>query len=143
MSAGRQRRRIIGVAIAALVVGAILGVVIGRATASGADDALSSSRARGRSIASALSTLPFEYEQARSGAAGEDPARIESAVQIVVDMVPPALDKAPWLGPGARQQVTDSVNAVTQAVHAKATVAAMSSAVDTAVATVTDVFNTG
>jgi hypothetical protein len=143
MSAHRQRRRMVGAAIAALLVGALLGVVIGRASAPGVDDAVSSSRSRGRSLASALSTLPFEYEQARAGAAGEDQARIESAVQIVIDMLPPALDKAPWLGPGARRQVTDAVDGVMQAVRSKVTGASMASAVETAVATVQDVFNTG
>ena len=141
MSASRQRRRTVGAAIAALLVGALLGVVIGRATAPGVDDAVSSSKARGRSIAAALGTLPFEYDQARAGAAGEDQARIESAAQIVIDMVPPALDKAPWLGPGAHQQVTDAVDAVKQAVRNKASVAALTSAVDDAVAIVRDVFN--
>jgi hypothetical protein len=143
MSAGRQRRRTIGVAIAALLIGALAGVVIGRSTASTVDDAVSSSRARGRSIASALSTLPFEYEQARAGTAGEDQERIESAVQIVLDMVPPALDKAPWLGPGAHQQVTDAVDAVKQAVQDQTSVGTMTSVVDKAVATVRDVFSTG
>lgn len=141
MSASRQRRRIVGAAIAALLVGVLLGVVIGRVTAPGVDDAVSSSKTRGRSIAAALGTLPFEYEQARAGAAGEDQAGIESATQIVVDMVPPALDKAPWLGPGARRQVTDAVDAVKQAVRDKASVAALTSAVDDAVAIVRDVFN--
>ena len=141
MSASRQRRRVIGVAIAALIVGVVVGALFGRATASGVDDALSSSRTKGRSIASALGTLPFEYEQARAEAAGEDQERIESAVQIVVDMVPPALDKASWLGPGARRQVTDAVDAVRQAVRNKASVTAVTTAVDSAVATVQDVFN--
>jgi hypothetical protein len=133
----------VGAAIAALLVGVLLGIVLGRTTAPGVDDAVGSSKSRGSSIASALSTLPLEYEQARAGAGGEDQARIESAVQIVVDMVPPALDKAPWLGPSARRQVTDAVGAVMHAVRDKATVAEMTGAVETAVATVQDVFNTG
>jgi len=143
MSASHQRRRLVGATLAALVVGGVFGIALGRTTAPDVDDALNSSRRRAQDIAAALQTLPLEYQQSQEHAAGEDQARIESAVKIVVDMLPAALDQAPWLGPTARSRVTDSVNAVQAAVKRSAPVSELTAAVNDAVAAVQDVFATG
>lgn len=116
MSASRQRRRMLLIAVAAALAGVVLGVLLGRATAPGVDDAIGASRGRGRSLASALRALPIEYERELSGP-GQDTSGIQDAARRVAVMADDTLGRAPWLGPGARRQVTDGVAAVRRAIQ--------------------------
>jgi hypothetical protein len=140
MSASRQRRRTILAAAAALVVGVLFGVLIGRATAPGVDDAIAASRSRGRDISAALRSLPIEYEQSQAGTGGENQSRIEDAVRRVADMAKTALDKAKWLGPGDRAEVTAAIDAVLQAARQQVSQSEFERVVNDAASKVEDVF---
>jgi hypothetical protein len=139
MSATRQRRRMIALAVAALAVGLIAGLLIGRATASDVSDAVNASKDRGRALAAALRTLPLEYEQARSGS-GENQAGIEDTVKRVSDQAATAIAKAPWLGPTDRATVTSAMQAVVDAVRRKASTDEFQRTVEAAASVVEDVF---
>src|SRR4051812_12696608 len=104
MSATRQRRRMIVVALAALLVGLVAGLVLGRQTSSNVNDALGQSRDRGQRLAAALRALPLEYEQAQQGTAGESHTAIDDAVGRVVRQSTDALDHASWLGRSERER---------------------------------------
>lgn len=115
MSASRQRRRILLIGLAAGLAGVIVGVLLGRATASGTSESIDASRSRGRSLASALRALPIEYER-EVLSPSKDISGIQDAAQRVGLMAEDTLKTAPWLGPGARRQVTDAVAAVKAAI---------------------------
>jgi hypothetical protein len=139
MSADRQRRRVVMAAVLALLVGAIGGVLVGRATAPGVSDAIDDARSAGRDVAAALRVLPVEYEQAQSDS-GESAAGVDDAIDRVARLLPPALDQAEWLGPSARQRATDAVGEVKQSADAGEDPADFAATVETAAGTVEDAF---
>jgi len=141
MSPNRQRRRVVLVAVAALVVGAILGVVLGRATATTVADEVDASRTRGRRVAAALRALPIEYEQLRTGTGENSQLAFDDAVHRIVDQATTALDAAPWLRPSSRDRVSNQVEAVEKAVEAKVTPDEFRTTIDEAATTVEDVFD--
>lgn len=139
MSAARQRRRTIAIAVATLVLGLIAGLLIGRTTASGIDDDLSASRSRGRSLAAALRALPIEYEQAYSDT-GENQAGIEDATQRVANQADSAVANAPWLSATERTRVTEAVAAVVDTASRRAPPTDFEEAAEEAATTAEDVF---
>src|SRR5262245_33414301 len=122
MSAERQKRRTIAIAVVTLIIGVVFGFVVGRSTAPGVDDALADAQTRGRNLSAALQALPVEYEQAETGQAGETTAGIDDAIQRVVTRADDAVAATPWLGPAARKAVLDAVAAVPDAANAHASV---------------------
>jgi hypothetical protein len=110
--AGPARRRRAGIAIAvgALILGLVIGIVIGRGTAPTLDDEIADGRAGGRDLVTALRVLPLEYEQASTGSS--ETGLIEDTVRRAAARLPEALDGAPWLGPGQRRTATTAVQAV-------------------------------
>ena len=141
MSPNRQRRRIVGAAAIALLVGVILGVVIGRLTATSVDDEINASRKRGAAVGAALRTLPIEYEQLRGGTGGKSQVGFDDAVQRIVDQLTQALQKAPWIGPSAHDQAITDIEAVQQAAMSNASPDAFRAAVEKAAASIEDVFD--
>lgn len=139
MSAARQRRRTIVIAVATLVLGLVAGLFIGRSTASDVNDALNASRDRGRSLAAALRALPLEYQQAQSGG-DENQAGIEDAVQRVARQADEAVAKAPWLGSDDHAGVTLSVGVVVDAAKRRVPSSEFENKVEMAAFTVEEVF---
>lgn len=115
MSATRQRRRTILVAVAAVVVGVLVGFMIGRSSAPGVSDAVGDARTRGQNLASALRALPFEYEQALTGAAGESTAGIDDAIRRVSDRSTQAIADTPWLTTEQKDAIASAIGDVTSA----------------------------
>lgn len=140
MSASRQRRRTVLIAATAALAGLILGVLLGRTTASGVSEALDASRSRGRSLASALRALPIEYERELS-LPGQDISAIQDAARRVAAQADDTLAKAPWLGPGARKQVTDGVTSVQRAIQQRVNAQKFQQISDSTANIVDDVFS--
>ena len=115
VSSARKKRRSILLVAAALLLGLVLGIVLGRATASGVSDAVASSQARGQELAAGLRTLPFEYEQLRSGNGSKDQASFLDAVDRIAARVPADLARAPWVGPQAKSNLLVAVENVRRA----------------------------
>jgi hypothetical protein len=80
VSDSTRRARVLGLAAACLVVGLVAGLVLGRATADGVDDAVASVREHAQDAVTALQRLPIEYEQALAGEGGEDADTITGAL---------------------------------------------------------------
>jgi len=142
MSPNRQRRRLLVVTVLALVIGATVGLVAGRTTATSADDEVDASRLRGRRVAAALRALPVEYGELRSGSGESSQLAFDDAVHRIIGQATTALDGAPWLGPSANDRVVRDVEAVQAALEAKASPDEFAAAVEKAAATVEDVFDT-
>jgi hypothetical protein len=113
----KRRRTTSLAAIAALAVGLVVGVLIGRAVTPSMDDEVRSGRDGGRDLVTALQVLPLEYGQALSGAEGT--AQIGDTVERASAQLDAALDGAPWLGPAQRRQATQAVAAVRAAAAKK------------------------
>jgi hypothetical protein len=139
MSAARKRRRTAVVAVVAVLVGLVLGVIIGRAT--GGEDPVGDSRRDGREVAAALRTLPVEYELLRSGAPGKSQAALQDAVDRIADDLFVALAHASWLGPTARAQATDSMKDAQRAVGAAEDPTEFGNDIEKAASSIEDVFN--
>jgi hypothetical protein len=134
-----KRRRTTGVvAVAAVVVGLIIGIVIGQASATSLDDQIKEGRAGGRDLVTALQVLPLEYGQALSGSEGS--AQIGDTVDRAVARLGDALDGAPWLGPAQRAQATQAVQAVKAAATNKVAPPAFQTVVDSSSKTIETVF---
>ena len=114
--------------------------MLGRATATSANDEISASRQRGGDVADALRTLPIEYEQLQVGTGGKSQLAFDESVQSIVDQLTKAIQQAPWLGPTAREQAVHDVETVQQAVAAKVTPDAFRDTVEKAATSVEDVF---
>jgi hypothetical protein len=117
--AGQSKRKRAAwlLAAAALAVGLVIGVVIGRATAPSLDSRIADGRAGGRDLVSSLQVLPLEYSQAISG--GEGTAQIGDTVDRVTSQLNKALDGAPWLGPAQRRDATRAIAGVRTAARDK------------------------
>jgi hypothetical protein len=138
--AGQAKRKRAGYLIAAatLVVGLVLGIVIGRATAPTIDDKIADGRAGGRDLVTALQVLPLEYSQALSGSEGT--ALIGDTVQRSVARLNSALDGAPWLGPAQRTTATAAVKSVKDAADRKVPAVVFERVVSGAATTLSEVF---
>lgn len=126
------------IAAATLVVGLVLGILVGRATAPTIEDKIADGRAGGRDLVTALQVLPLEYEQAQSGSEGT--ALIGDTVQRSVARLNDALDGAPWLGPAQRRIATQAVQSVVSASTQNVPAAQFKNTVDQASAQIAEVF---
>jgi hypothetical protein len=137
---GPERRRRMGaaIAVAALIAGLLLGVVIGRATAPSLDDKVAEGRSAGRDLVASLRVLPLEYRQAAAGSS--ETGTIEDTVKRAAGRLPAALDAAPWLGAGQRTAATDAVRAIEAAARAKVPPARFDATIARSTATLQSIF---
>jgi hypothetical protein len=134
----KRKRATYLIAAAALVVGLVLGILIGRATAPTIEDKIADGRAGGRDLVTALQVLPLEYQQAQSGSEGT--ALIGDTVERSVARLNDALDGAPWLGPAQRRIATQAVQSVKSAATQNVAAAQFKSTVDQASSQIAQVF---
>ena len=134
----RRRRATALIAVAALIVGVLLGAVLGRVTAPTVDDKIAEGHTAGRDLVAALRVLPLEYEQASSGSS--ETGLIEDTVRRAAGRLPAALDKAPWLDGAQRREATQTVQAITDAATAKVAPARFDATVERSTATLQSIF---
>ncbi len=115
VSAGSRRRRTVLSTAAALAVGLILGVLVGRTTAPDVHDAISDSQHEAGDAAAALARLPLEYEQSVGTNNGETSATILAALDAARDQVHTAFDDSPWLTNEDRTSIDRLLDAVDDA----------------------------
>jgi hypothetical protein len=134
----KRKRATYLVAAGALIVGLVLGIVVGRATAPTIQDKIADGRAGGRELVTALQVLPLEYAQAQSGSEGT--ALIGDTVQRSVARLNSALDGAPWLSVAQRRIATQAVQSVVSAGTQKVPAAQFKNTVDQASSQIAQVF---
>lgn len=138
--AGRRRRRAIGAAVALLIVGLVVGVLIGRWTAPTFTDGVSSARDRAHDVIDELNTLPGEYERLQSGAAGKSPATFEASIAHAHGTLDGAIAKATWFGPAAKAQMRAALDKLVDDTRRNVPAAELDQDVTTASALIADEF---
>ena len=131
ISAARRRRRTIVVGAAALGVGLLAGLVIGRALGSSTEDDVAARQLDAQQLIARLDGLDLEYQQTAGGGAGGSDAlqgSVDAARSIVAD-TPGLLAQMPWVPPAEGKNVVASVAAVANAVEGGAPPEEVSTAV--------------
>jgi len=139
--AGRRRRNLVLGLAGALIVGLVIGVVVGRATAPTVDDRVSSVQDDARAVTGTLAATPIEYAKQLAGSSefrrggGVDQALLSARTDLQA-----ALRDATWLGPSQRTVATDALDAVVAAERARVSETRYQEVVDTAAATISRTF---
>jgi hypothetical protein len=95
---GRRRRRLLLSVGAAVVVGLIVGVIVGRATAPTVDDRVADVRAAAAGAVAQLQALPLEYEkQAGGDQQFKEGGGVDDALGRTRGDLDDAIADAPWL----------------------------------------------
>ena len=100
-SSGGFRRTAITVVVVGVVgiaLGAMLGVLGGRATAPTVADQVTEARHHGNGVVESLQRLPTEYVQTRLGVDGKTDATFAATLDVVRHRLDAAIDAAPWFG---------------------------------------------
>jgi hypothetical protein len=108
----RRRRNAALVALATLVVGLIVGVVVGRSTAITASEAAHDVRTKGDTLGTRVEALTIEYDQAIAGTGDTVEAGVLDALDLIEADVDKLVAEAPWLGPAQITQLHDATAAV-------------------------------
>ena len=115
----RRRRNATLVALATLVVGLVVGVVVGRSTAVTASEAAKVVRAKGDTLGTRIEALTIEYEQAISGTGDTVQAGVLDALDLVEIDTNKLIADSPWLGDSQQQALHDAISAVRTAAENK------------------------
>ncbi|MEP7112503.1 MAG: hypothetical protein ABI862_04495 [Ilumatobacteraceae bacterium] len=136
----RRRRNAILVALATLLVGLVLGVVVGRSTAITASEAASSIRTKGDTLGTRVEALTIEYDQAVGGTGDT----VEAGVLEALDLVEADIDKliadSPWLGTAQTNALHDATAAVRTAATNRADPAQFAEIADSTASLIRDTF---
>lgn len=135
-----RRRRLVIIAAACLVVGLVVGLVLGRATASGVDDSVANVRDHAGDAITALQRLPIEYEQALAAEGGEDTATITGALERARNELDQAYEEIDLFGPAVRQVTDERFDALDEDVSNEVTQDEFERAIDDAVAAIQSTF---
>lgn len=134
LPAGRRRRNVIIGLAGALIVGMIIGGLIGRASAPGISDKVSSVQDSARAVAARLAATPIEYQQQLDGSTEfKSGGTVLQSLAEALRTLDRALDDAVWLGPSQRKDNEDALDALVTAAKAKVTAAQYEKLVTTAV----------
>lgn len=109
MQGSRRRWISVAVGVVALLIGVGIGYLVGRGTATTADDVVTESRTKGEDAATALQRLPIEYEQALTNASGESPTTVTDALDDATSLLTEAYAASPWLPDALRQPPVQAI----------------------------------
>jgi hypothetical protein len=134
----RRRRATAAIAVAALIVGLLAGVLVGRVSAPSVDDQIAEGQAAGRDLVAGLRVLPLEYEQASAGSS--ETGLIEDTVKRATGRLPAALEQAPWLDVTQRREAAQAVHAIAETASAEVAPARFEATVARSTATLESIF---
>ncbi|MEP7203840.1 MAG: hypothetical protein ABI894_14590 [Ilumatobacteraceae bacterium] len=108
----RRRRNAALVSVAALLVGLIAGVLVGRSTAITASEAAHDVRTKGDTLGTRIEALTIEYDQAIAGTGDTVEAGVLDALELIDGDIDKLVDESPWLGLGQVKQMHDATTAL-------------------------------
>jgi len=141
MQGSRRRWVTVAIAVVALVIGVGIGYLVGRGTATTADDVVAESRSKGEDAATALQRLPIEYQQAVTNASGESSTTISQALDEAMSLLTQAYAASPWLGDALRQPPVEAIGRLKADVTAQVTADVFEQDVGRAVDAIGTAFN--
>lgn len=144
ISAGRRQRRLVLTAVAAVVIGLILGIGLGRVSApKAADQAQAAKQAAGR-VTGGLASFPLHYGQAARGEI--DPAEyqrsLEAGLRRTDDDLTIAMDDAVWLDALTKQRLRDQITNLRELAGRRAGADEFEAATGQAITTINSAFGT-
>ena len=108
--AGRRRRRLYVVAVAALVVGLVAGLLVGRATGDSLDDQVSTAQDRGRAVSSQLRVVAVHQEADTASATAANAGQSATfALNRARTQLSSACRKASWIPASSCQELDTTV----------------------------------
>jgi hypothetical protein len=132
--ASRRRRRIVGIAVVAVVVGLLIGLLVGRLVRPSVDDEVHARQRDAQQLIARLDGLALEYAQTgASGQAATDAREgsLDAAGAISAD-AQALVDDLPWLAHQQRAAVVSAVEQVRAAISSNGSIQAVSQVVDAA-----------
>lgn len=136
----RRRRNAAFMAVATLLAGLVVGLLVGRSTAVTAAEAARDVRAQGDTLGTRLEALTIEYDQAVAGTGDTVQGGVIDALdRVVVDMDGLIAD-APWLGQAQAAHLHDATTAVHDAAGQLVSPQQFAEVVAVSAATVREVF---
>jgi len=140
VSLAKRRRRAAVVAIAALVIGLLIGFAIGTTRTKSVDDRVQAVQSDAENVATRLVALDIEYRDALSGGADDLDSSVTKPLEEIQSDTVRMLDRAPWVGPDARGAVLDKIAKLSVLAKARAAPDAFLSALNDASAQVRSTF---
>jgi hypothetical protein len=128
--AGARTRRLVLVGVAALVVGLVAGLFIGRASAPGLSDEVGEVQDLATDVATSIERLPIEYEQSLAGEGGESVETMTVAIDRAKTDLDDAYAAAIWLSDTASSGTDEAFARLTAIVDEDGSAAEFQGAVD-------------
>jgi len=112
--ASKRRRRVVVIAVVAVLAGLVIGLLIGRLTAGSVDDAVRSKQNAAEDVVARLDGLGLEYQQAVGGGASASDARegARDAAAGIVATTSDLVGSMSWVPDSERTSVIAAVKAV-------------------------------
>jgi len=126
----RRRRNTILVGVAGLVVGALLGIGLGRSSAPTIEDRVKSVRSEARAISSQLRVVSIHEGEGAASLAGGGDAGAGLALQRTETKLRALFKRAPWVGPKASGELISETTALRAAAPNEARTEKFASEVD-------------
>jgi hypothetical protein len=112
MPADKRRRRTALIVVVGVLIGLVAGFGLGRVTSRSIDNAISDAHDKGGDAVTALTRLPIEYEQKKSGTGGESATTLLDSVAAARAQLDDAFDAAPWLTAAQMSAATAAIATV-------------------------------
>lgn len=139
VSAGERRRTLIVSCIVSAVAALVAGMLIGRASVPTVAERAAAVRVQGNNLATRLSALTIEYEQALTGSGDTVAKGVDEPLTGIETELKAAVDDAPWVTPGRRAEVLAATKNVRAVAAAEAPAATFETAVGEAATLVREV----
>jgi len=139
VSAGERRRRLVASCIVCAVVALVAGVLIGRASVPTVAERVAGVRVQGNNLATRLSALTIEYEQALTGSGDTVSKGVDEPLTGIERELGAAMDDAPWVTTARRAEVLAATKNVRSVAAAQAPGATFETAVAEAATLVREV----
>jgi hypothetical protein len=136
----RRRRIVMIVGGVALVVGGLIGVLVGRATAPSVDDQVRSSQRRASELAAGLRVLAIHQEADAASLQASADAGAELTLRRTEAALRDALGKAPWVPAAKKAELLGLIGALRGGPPGQATTPQFAQQVETAAAAIETAF---
>jgi hypothetical protein len=136
----RRRRRATLVALATLLLGLGVGVVVGRTAAITATEAADDVRSRGDTLGTRIEALTIEYDQALAGTGDTVQAGVLDALDRVEKDMDTLIGDSPWLGTAAQRSLHEATAAVRTAAEGRVASDEFAKIADTTATLIRDTF---